>query len=207
MSKVKQPNSPVRGDDNGMGETLPAESKSTSYNHGRGKVLIAYASQFGTTGEVAETIGNVLRDDDYVVEAKLIGSITSLGDYDAVIIGSAIQYDQWMSEATEFVRDNQNALGKVPVSFFFTCLTLSRKNQKSYRQAQAYSDKLAASFSQLNPVSIGGFAGVLNYSKIPALPRIAAKCLFAFLGVKEGDHRDWSAIRSWAENTSTKLSR
>lgn len=206
MNKDNKSNVLVRSDGTGMGETLPAGPKNTSNNRGRGKVLIAYASQFGTTGEVAETIGNVLRDDAYLVEAKPIGNITNLGDYDAVIIGSAIQYDQWMSEATEFVRDNQNVLDKVPVAFFFTCLTLSRKSQKSCRQAQAYSDRLAVSFSQLNPVSIGGFAGVLNYSKIPALPRFAAKCLFAFLGVKEGDHRDWPAIRSWAENTSANLS-
>ena len=27
-----------------------------------------------------------------------------------------------------------------------------------------------------------------------------AKALFAILGVKEGDYRDWDAIRLWAKN-------
>jgi menaquinone-dependent protoporphyrinogen oxidase len=177
----------------------------TKTGNGR-KILIAYASRSGTTGEVAEAIGEALCNAGNVTETKPINTVRNLNGYDAVIIGSAINYDKWMPEATAFVEDNEGTLGKLPVAFFFTCLTLSRRNDKAMRQAQAYSDRLSSSFTQVKPVCIGRFAGVLDYTRFPLLPRLFLRSLFVLLGVKEGDHRDWSAITSWAKNVSPKFS-
>lgn len=169
------------------------------------KILVAYASHFGTTADVAHAIGVALQDQGVLVETKAIEAVQDVSDYDAVIVGSAIQYDKWMPQATKFVGQHEDALGKVPVAFFFTCLALSVKNAKAKRQAQSYADALSGSFSQVTPVSVGGFAGVLNYTKLKVLTRLAAKVAFAFLGVKEGDHREWTTIEAWAQNVSPKL--
>jgi len=170
------------------------------------KILVTYASQFGSTKEVAEVIAEVLAQENTIVEAKWIREVKDLEGYNAVVVGSAIQYDRWMPEARQFVATHQDTLSKLPVAFFFTCLTLSKKTPKSNRQAMGYAEKLKALLSHSKPLSIGRFAGVLNYSKMPFVFRLVARVFLSILGVREGDHRDWNAIRSWAENVGSMFS-
>jgi menaquinone-dependent protoporphyrinogen oxidase len=181
------------------------ESNCGSKNKGGHKILIAYASKFGTTGEVAEAIGDVLCQEDNTVETKWVKNVKDLNNYDAVIIGSPIHYDKWMSEATEFVTANQKILQQLPVAYFFTCLKLHKLNPKGDLEAKEYSDKLQALVPQVKPVSIGGFAGVLDYSNMGFFPRLILKAILYKKGVKEGDYRDWDAIRSWAKGVHFKL--
>ncbi|MCK5352931.1 hypothetical protein KAJ77_10120, partial [bacterium] len=80
------------------------ESSCGSKNKGGHKILIAYASEFGTTGEVAVAIGDVLCQEGNTVETKWVKNVKDLNNYDAVIIGSPIQKGKWISEAKEFVK-------------------------------------------------------------------------------------------------------
>ncbi len=169
------------------------------------KLLIAFASQFGSTGEVAEAIGDVLCQQGWAVDVKWIRDADQVDTYDAVIVGSAIQYDKWMPDAVDFVKTHQKALSKVPVAYFFTCLTLAKKNAKTEQQALAYADKLRAISSQVVPVSVQGFAGVVDFSKMSFLTRMMLKAITTVNGVREGDYRDWDAIRSWAHSVYFKL--
>jgi len=170
------------------------------------KILVAYASQFGTTGEVAEAIGKILCQGGATVETKWVKNVKDLKNYDAVIIGSAIQYDRWMPDAAEFVTANQNILSKLPVAYFFTCLVLSKQTEKAEHKAIVYSDKLYSLVPQVKPVSVGRFAGVLDYSKMSFFFRLIFKVISSITGVPEGDYRDWNTIRSWAKGVHYKLS-
>lgn len=172
----------------------------SSKNKNDDKILVTYESQFGSTAEVANFIGKILAQDGSKVDIKKINVIDDLSSYSKIIIGSAIQYDKWMPEARNFVKTNQKTLSKLPVAFFFTCLALSEKTEKATQKAIEYSDKLYSLAPQVNPVSVGRFAGVLDYSKMSFGFRIIAKVFFATHGVKEGDYRDWNAIRSWAKS-------
>ncbi len=82
------------------------------------KILVTYASQFGSTAGCAESIAETLRESGNQVETQWVNDVANLIDYDLVIIGSAIQYDKWMPEARNFVKDNQNALSKLQVAYF-----------------------------------------------------------------------------------------
>lgn len=172
---------------------------------GEHKILVAYASQFGTTHEVAEVIGQVLCKGGVAVEIKWIKNVKDLQNYDAVIIGSAIQYDQWMPEARKYVTANQQILSTLPVAYFFTCLTLAIQNEKTERQAKVYSDKLYSLHPQIIPVSVGRFAGAVYYSKLSFFLRLMFRGLSLITGVQEGDYRDWDAIRDWAKDVHSKL--
>ena len=164
------------------------------------KILVTYESEFGSTSEVANFIGKVLSEEGHQVEVKKIEEVVDLSAYEKVVLGSAIQYDKWMSSAKAFVKKNEIALSQIPVAFFFCCLVLSRKTEKAEQKAKGYADKLYLISPKVKPISVGRFAGVLNYSKMPAVGRILARGLFAVMGIKEGDYRDWDAIRLWAEH-------
>lgn len=169
------------------------------------KILVAYASQFGSTAEVAERVAETLCQTGVIAEAKWINAVTDLSKYDGVIIGSPIQYDNWRPEAVKFVTDNQNILSKIPVAYFFTCLTLAKRNEKTERQALGYAEKIAALAPQVQPVGIGRFGGVLNYSKLPFHFRLLFRGMSLATGVQEGDYRDWEAIRIWAKTTQLQF--
>lgn len=169
------------------------------------KILIAFASQYGTTGEVAEAIGDTLSQRGRFVETQRVQNVRDIRHYDAVVIGSAIQYDTWMPEATDFVITHQHILKNMPVAYFFTCLTLSKRNQKTERQAMEYSAKLHALAPLVKPVAIGRFAGAVDYSKMSFFLRVTFGVFLTVMGVKEGDYRDWNAIRNWAGAIDQKL--
>lgn len=177
-------------------------NKTQTRNLLRLKILIAHASQFGSTVEVAESMSKTLRKRGATVTVKPISSVKDIHRYNAIVIGSPIQYDRWRPEAEQFVQNNLDALQKIPVACFFTCLVLSKKTAKANKQAQQYASTLKKIASKIHPVSIGAFAGVLDYSKMTFFQRLLAEGIFAILGIKEGDYRDWTAIRSWAANIS-----
>ena len=83
------------------------------------------------------------------------------------------------------------------VSFFFTCLTLAKPTPAARIKAEGYADNLRVLAPGVKPVSVGGFAGVLQFARTPWPARLALKVLSIATAVKEGDYRDWQAIRSW----------
>jgi hypothetical protein len=58
----------------------------------------------------------------------------------------------------------------------------------------------------VRPVSEGLFAGGLDISKVPSFGDRFKFRLSVMFGVwKEGDHRDWKAIREWAAQLKSLL--
>ena len=160
-------------------------------------MLVAYDSKLGSTAEVAKFIGSVLTEQGSEIDVKPLSEVDELDTYDSVIIGSAIRYDRWLPDATTFVKEKKATLSNVPVSFFFTCLTLANPTPAAMHKAEGYADKLRVLAPEVKPVSVGGFAGVLQFAGTPWPARLALRVLSIATGVKEGDYRDWDAIRSW----------
>jgi menaquinone-dependent protoporphyrinogen oxidase len=133
------------------------------------RVLIAYASKYGTTGEVAEAIARTMCQQGAAADTMRIAEVRDLSVYDAVVIGGAIHYDKWMSEARHFVTANEDMLSTLPVAYFFTCGILAEGSEKAENKALRYAGKLEALSDQIKPVSIGRFAGALDYGKMNLL--------------------------------------
>jgi menaquinone-dependent protoporphyrinogen oxidase len=183
---------------------FPVSSCGAENTDGR-RILVTYTSQCGTTGEVAEAIGAVFCQGGDTADTRRIETVENLNDYDAVIIGSAIHQSKWMPEATKFVTTNQTLLSKRPIAYFFTCLTLSIDTEKSHRKAKGFLDPLVLATPEVKPVSVGRFAGVLDYRKLSFIYRTVMKRKMKKWGIVEGDYRDWSAIRSWAQKVCDRL--
>ena len=171
----------------------------------RQRILIAHATGFGSTSEVAEAIAETLCQKGVSAEAKPIQDVKSLDSYDAVIFGSPIRYDKWMPEVTNFVHANQKRLKEIPVAYFFTCLTLAKRNEKTEQKAMVYAQQLAMLSPEVKPITIGRFGGVLNFSKMPFYYRFPFKGFSLLTRIKEGDYRDWNEIEMWAEEAYSKL--
>ena len=170
--------------------------KKDSYKN---RILIAYDSRFGSTAEVAKFIAENLVINEQLIDVKKIDKVTNLSHYSHIIIGSAIQYDNWMTEAREFIIENEVELSTKSVSFFLVCLVLSKKTKKANLKASSYAEKIRNLAPQIKIRDFGKFAGVLDYSKMSLGQRILAKGIFAIIGVKKGDYRDWENIKKWSK--------
>ena len=161
------------------------------------KVLVTYDSKLGSTAEVARFMGRVLSEQVASIAVKPLSEVDDLEAYGSVILGSAIRYDRWLPDAIAFVKENKTTLSNIPVSFFFTCLTLAKPSPEAILKAEWYADKLRRITPEVKPVAVGGFAGALQFSRTPWPARIALRVLSIATGLQEGDYRDWEVIRSW----------
>ena len=162
------------------------------------RVLVAFDSRLGSTAEVAAFIGRVLIDNGQRVDVKAVSQVDNLSPYNLVLIGGAIRYDRWLPGVTKFTVAHLKTLQQVPVAFFFTCLTLANPTPDAVRKANSYAQQIRNLVPEVQPLSVGQFAGVLRFAGMPWLLRVVLRIVSLATGVKEGDYRDWDAIRDWA---------
>lgn len=166
-------------------------------------ILVAYASRTGSTIGVAEAIGKTLAESGAEVEVRPMKDVKDISPYRAVVAGSAINSGQWLPEAMQFMQTHRTALAQKPFAAFLVCMTMSMKNEQ-YRQGVA--DWMKPIRALVKPLSEGYFAGALDISKVLSLADRLKFRLSVTLGFwSEGDHRDWNAIRAWADALPAKL--
>jgi menaquinone-dependent protoporphyrinogen oxidase len=163
------------------------------------RILVAYASQAGSTGEVAAFMGKALGTNGITVDVCPIENVTNSQGYQAVVVGSAIRAGKWMPVATNFVETHQAVLSRIPTAYFTCCMTLHQDTPENRRKALSFMDPVR---EILEPVDIGAFAGKMDYRKISFLDRFMVTKVFS---TPEGDFRNWDAIQTWVNNLQPKL--
>ncbi len=162
-------------------------------------ILVAYATRYGSTREVAEQVAATLRDSGLEANIQPAREVRTLEAYRSVVLGAPLYMFRWHKDAKRFLRRHRQALAGRPVAIF--CLGPIHDEEKEYQDARAQLDKQLARFPWLTPAAIEIFGGVWDPSKLgfpfnvlPALKQIPAS-----------DIRDWDAIRAWASGLAAKL--
>ena len=165
------------------------------------KLLVAYATRYGSTKEVAEEIAATLREVGSVVDVQAAEEAQSLDAYRAVVVGAPLYMFNWLKAARSFLSRNRAALERVPVAVF--TLGPTEDKEKDWQETRGQLDKVMAGFPWLTPVAVELFGGKFDparltfpYTLIPALKRMPVS-----------DIRDWDAMRTWARDLSRTLVR
>ncbi len=188
------------------GEQPEIDFINTTYgeeNEMKDKILVTYASRAGSTAGVADAIGKTLAANGTQVDVKPMNEVKDLGPYRAVVAGSAIHGGIWLPEGMEFLQTYQTELESRPFAAFLVCITLAMKNGEQYREG--IKERMAPVRSLVEPVSEGYFAGALDLSKLSGIVKLGMGAVVALGIFPKGDHRDWTAIQSWAESIREKL--
>ena len=165
------------------------------------RVLIAYASRCGSTGGVAEAMGQTLRGTGVSVDVRSMGNVIDLNPYRSVIVGSAIRMGRWLPEAIDFVKKHRDRLGRVPTAYFVVCVTMKDDTQENRGKVLAYLDPVRKEAPQMQPTNTGLFAGAVDFNKLSFMYRSMLKAK----GTPEGDFRNWAAIRTWTVDVAPAL--
>lgn len=161
-------------------------------------ILITYATRFGSTEEVAEAIATTLNEQGLTVSLRPMAEVRSLAEYDAVVLGSAVNFAKWLPAAANFVREHQGGLARVPVALFTVHIQNIAGDAQSRRNRLAYLDEIRP---YVQPVSAGFFAGRFNrHAAVELIPRWLALIVPTF------DYRKWDKIRAWANSLPALLS-
>lgn len=157
------------------------------------RVLVAYASRYGSTQGVAERIATELRAGGDRVELLPVGEVADAGIYDAVVFGSPVFNQRWLPEADEFVHRNLRALATRPV-WLFSVGTFGDGKWIIGPLMKREPKGIAEIEEAIDARDYRVFAGVIDRHQWPALSRL----FFHALGGRLGDNRDWPAIETWA---------
>ena len=171
------------------------------------RFLVTYGTWAGSTKSVAEIIKKTLEDDGLRVDLLQVDHVSDLSPYRGVIIGTGIHAGHPHRHMVQFVKKNRTALSKIPVAYFIVCLTMKKDTEENRRVVRAYLDKLIEKTPEAQPIDIGLFAGAVltqgeEYERLGFLFKKILKKM-----AKEGDHRDWDAIRKWAHMIGLKISK
>ncbi|TAK13835.1 MAG: flavodoxin [Anaerolineae bacterium] len=174
-----------------MARLEPSEFTFGEGNSADARVLVAYATYAGSTMEVAAAIGEELGVRGYRVDVKPVSEVTRWNNYQAVVIGSAVQYGDWLPEAIEFVRANQQVLKSTRVALFSVHILNLEDDPTSRAARLAYLDRVRPS---IQAEAEEFFAGRFDQrGAVRLLPKLIA------WATPEFDLLDWSKIRAWAQ--------
>ena len=168
------------------------------------RILVTYASRTGSTAEIANAIGKTLSESGAQVDVIPMGDVKDLSEYRSVVAGSAIRGSKWLPEAVQFIQTHRSTLAQKRFAMFTVCITMAMKNAENYRSGVM--GWIAPVRALVKPVSEGLFAGRLDFSKLPFSRDTLLFRIAVALGIfPRGDHRDWNAVRTWAEGLKPAL--
>jgi menaquinone-dependent protoporphyrinogen oxidase len=157
-------------------------------------VLVGYATRYGSTQEVAESLAATLRECRLDVDIQPLRKVSTLEGYSAVVLGAPLFMFRWHKDALRFLSRHRKTLIERPVAVFALGPTHDPYDEKEWQDSRAQLDTELAKFPWFAPAALEMFGGKYDpaYLRFP-LNMLAGK-------EPASDLRDWAAIRAWATN-------
>ena len=166
------------------------------------KVLVAYATKHGSTAEIAEKIGQVLREAGLDTDVLPASRVDDVSPYDAVVLGSAVYIGGWQKNATKFLSTNEQALVEKEVWLFSSGPT-GEGDLVELAEGWRFPKSLQSLADRIQPRDITLFHGALAEDGL----NFIQKWMLKNVGAPLGDFRDWEAITAWATQIADALNR
>ena len=178
-----------------MEVTVSTESK---------QILVVYATRYGSTREVAESMAATFREEGLEVVVQPVQKVRALNGHRAVVVGAPLYLGTWHKEALALLAGNRDVLQGLPVALF--ALGPLHDDLKERQEAHAQFRKALGSLPWLAPVAEEVFCGKYDPAKLRIGDRlIAALPASPLHGLPASDARDWTSIRAWARELARSL--
>ncbi len=170
------------------------------------KILIGYASGYGSTKSYAEVVGEELRGAGHEVDVVDAREAKELEGYDHVIVGGSLRAGNWLGHARKLAKRALNA-GKAN-SVFICCMTATSDEGRRQLDEQTL-PKLRSKLPELTWDEAGLFPGMRNMDQYGFPIRGIMKKMAEKAGDENPeepkDYRDFEMARRWARELAGKL--
>lgn len=158
------------------------------------KVLVAVGSKYGSSREVAKTIGAVLAEQGFAVDVSDAADVRAVSPYEAVVLGSAVYGGLWRRDASALAKEFKAELNTKAVWTFSVGMETVVVEGQPKDEAYGIADAIGARDHRR-------FAGAIDPDKL----NIGERALIRALDPPLGDFRDDAEIRAWAEGVASQL--
>jgi menaquinone-dependent protoporphyrinogen oxidase len=153
------------------------------------KVLVAYDTKNGSTGEVAQSIAEQLRENGCSVDLQIAKNVRKPVNFDALVVGAPIYSGRWLSGAHRILNMvSKTGSGEGPSVAIFALGPRTDEGPENWIKPKAQFDRALGKHPSINPVSTALFGGADPPKKSP-----------------RRDIRDWAAIKTWANELVAKF--
>lgn len=160
------------------------------------KILVAVASTYGATHELAGWIRDALADTGHSVTLSSVEQVGRLADYDAVVLGSAVYIGRILTHARQFARRLESEFAPKPVWVFASGMKNITASPLQDRYAQPQ-----------EPPYFGGQYPIFGGRVDPSQLGPAERALAGFMGSHGKDERHRETIEAWARRVATQADR
>lgn len=192
------------------------------------RILVAYATMAGSTGDVAQAVGEEIAKSGVQVDVLPLGEVKGLEGYDGVVVGGPMIMG-WHRAALGFLKKYRKAFQRIPLAVFVMGMSLTQTGETSvggmpvyvdenlpkppekegrlnfrerYARLSNYVRPILAATRPVKPATIALFGGRLEYGR---LKWWAVLFVMLVIQAPAGDRRNWTAIRSWAAGLPAAL--
>jgi menaquinone-dependent protoporphyrinogen oxidase len=166
------------------------------------QTLIAYASKYGSTKEIAERIAKVLQQQGIRATVHAASEVGNLAPYDAVVIGSALYGGNWLPQARDFIERFSDELASKEV-WVFSSGPATHDDPVNLLGGWHIPESLKDTLNSIRPQSIVLFSGKIDVTKLSTEDYLVSSSLRG----TSGDYRNWAAIEGWAKEIALVLTR
>ena len=163
-------------------------------------VLVAYATKYGATAEIAERIGQTLRTIGTEVDVVPADKAGDPAGYAAVVLGSAVYAGSWRKEAAAWLEAHETVLAGRP-TWLFSSGPTGEGDAAELMKGWRFPEALQPVADRIQPRDIAFFHGEIDTKKL----NLAEKVLVKGIKAPTGDFRDWDAIEAWAGGIALAL--
>jgi menaquinone-dependent protoporphyrinogen oxidase len=157
-------------------------------------VLVAFASRYGATRQIAQQIGAVLSVAGHDVRVRPATAVRDVGDHEAVVLGSSVYRGRWMEQATAFAEQHLAELADRPVWLFSSGMLA----QGPPTDLERYAELLGARDRR-------AFGGALVVGRLDLVDQVLRLASSRRRALRSGDLRDWVDIEDWAHRIAADL--
>ena len=162
-------------------------------------ILVAYATEYGSTQEVAEAVVSTLRAEGIEVELHHVREVRSLEGYRAVVLGAPLYMFRWHRDARNFLSRHRKALQSLPVYVF--ALGPFHNKEEELQSVHEQMGKELARYPWFKPLVVQPFVGKFD----PAKLRFPFNIIGPLKNMPACDERDWPAIKTWASDLADRF--
>jgi menaquinone-dependent protoporphyrinogen oxidase len=164
------------------------------------KVLVAFGSKYGSTGEIAAAVADVLRRLGLDVDLRPARDVRDVDRYDGVVVGSGVYVGRWHGDALDLIKRFERELRTRPTWFFSSGPTGGTPNAEAAMikaleeqapppgQAGRLAERIGIRGHALFAGSVGADIGGFFARWIP-----------------KGDWREFGTIETWAAGIGQAL--